>query len=366
MLTAADDYPLHQTPEPLAFAGSDRNFYDRFFFNGYSADGSVFFAAALGLYPQLNIMDAAFCLSVGETQYNLRASKEMQGDRLDLSVGPIAVEIVRPLQETRLVIGDNEHGITGTLTAVARHRAIEEPRFMRRQGTRLFMDYTRATQNISWSGEIMLKGERIEINGFLGTRDRSWGLRPVGDKDTQAIVPPAPQQFYWLWTPINFESHCVFFHTNDDGAGEAWNRRAVIDDLSAGTRLEVEKPKMEHGYAEASRRMNKLSVDLAAANLSFAADQRVFYMQGLGYTHPEWSHGCHHGALRVACDTIDLTQAEAELAAGKIENLHIQKLSTVQLTTDSGSHQGQGVIEQLFIGPHAPSGFHDLFDRIIG
>ena len=65
MLTAADDYPLHQTPEPMAFAGSDRNFYDRFFFNGYSADGSVFFAAALGLYPQLNIMDAAFCLSVG-------------------------------------------------------------------------------------------------------------------------------------------------------------------------------------------------------------------------------------------------------------------------------------------------------------
>jgi hypothetical protein len=38
----------------------------------------------------------------------------------------------------------------------------------------------------------------------------------------------------------------------------------------------------------------------------------------------------------------------------------------VQLTSDGGSHQGQGVIEQLFIGPHAPSGFHDLFDRIIG
>ena len=264
------------------------------------------------------------------------------------------------------MIGDNEHGITGTLTAVARHRAIEEPRFICRQGTRLFMDYTRATQNIGWSGEIMLNGQRIEINGFYGTRDRSWGLRPVGDKDTQAIVPPAPQQFYWLWTPLNFENHCVFFHTNDDGAGEAWNRRAVIDDLSAGTRLEVEKPQIDHGYAGATRRMNKLSVDLADASVSFAADQRVFYMQGLGYTHPEWSHGCHHGALRVACDTIDLTQAEADLAAGKMENLHIQKLSTVQLTTASGSHHGQGVIEQLFIGPHAPSGFHDLLDRIIG
>ena len=43
MLTPADDYRLHQTPEPMAYAGSDRNFYDRFFFNGYSADGAQFF-----------------------------------------------------------------------------------------------------------------------------------------------------------------------------------------------------------------------------------------------------------------------------------------------------------------------------------
>ncbi len=26
MLTKADDYPVHQTPEPIAFAGTDRNF----------------------------------------------------------------------------------------------------------------------------------------------------------------------------------------------------------------------------------------------------------------------------------------------------------------------------------------------------
>ena len=32
MITQADDYPLHQTANPIAFAGTDRNFYDRFFF----------------------------------------------------------------------------------------------------------------------------------------------------------------------------------------------------------------------------------------------------------------------------------------------------------------------------------------------
>ncbi|MBE8191313.1 MAG: hypothetical protein HAW64_03740, partial [Alphaproteobacteria bacterium] len=59
MLTPADDYPLHQTPEPFAFSGGDRNFYDRFFFNGYDEKSDIIFALALGVYPQLGIMDAA-------------------------------------------------------------------------------------------------------------------------------------------------------------------------------------------------------------------------------------------------------------------------------------------------------------------
>ena len=75
MLTWGDDYPIHQSPEPIAFSGSDRNFYDRYFFNGYSADGSVFFAAALGVYPHLDVIDAAFCLLVDGKHHNVRASR---------------------------------------------------------------------------------------------------------------------------------------------------------------------------------------------------------------------------------------------------------------------------------------------------
>jgi hypothetical protein len=52
MLHALDDYPYHQTPQPFSHPASDSpNVYDRFFFNGYSADGSVFFAVAFGVYP---------------------------------------------------------------------------------------------------------------------------------------------------------------------------------------------------------------------------------------------------------------------------------------------------------------------------
>ena len=140
MLTKGDDYPLHQTPEPMAVSGGNRNFYDRYFFNGYSADGDIFFAAALGVYPQLDIMDAAFCVSIGGWQHNLRASKRMSSERLELEVGPIKIEIVKPLKTIRLIVSeDKESGcpITADIAFTARHDPIEEPRFTRREGPRL-------------------------------------------------------------------------------------------------------------------------------------------------------------------------------------------------------------------------------------
>ena len=41
VLSWGDDYPIHQTPEPIAYAGTDRNFYDRYFFNGYAEAGDA-------------------------------------------------------------------------------------------------------------------------------------------------------------------------------------------------------------------------------------------------------------------------------------------------------------------------------------
>ena len=121
------------------------------FFNGYHATEDIFFATALGVYPQLNVMDAGICLSIDGTQHNLRTSKEMNMDRLNLQVGPIRIEIVEPLQRTIIHIDGNEHGLSGRLEASARHAAVEEPRFTRRNSPRAFMDYTRLTQlNLSY------------------------------------------------------------------------------------------------------------------------------------------------------------------------------------------------------------------------
>ncbi len=357
MLTRGDDYPIHQTPEPVAFAGSDRNFYDRYFFNGYSGDGSLFFAAALGVYPHLDVIDAAFCLLVDGKQHNIRASRRLMSERMDLVVGPIEVRVIEPLKKLGVRVGENDSGIGADLVFEGRHAPIEEPRFTRRQGPRMFMDYTRMTQNGAWSGTLTHNGAEARLDGanVRGTRDRSWGIRPVGAPDAQPAA--GGFQFFWLWAPINFDDRALFFHSNDDETGKAWNRRAVIDVFGA-SRTEYEQPALQLQFVSGSRRIKQAEIALAAegAKLRLTPSGKRFYMSGLGYTHPTWGHGRDHGAFETAYDVIENAED------GAPGNLHIQALAHACLEDGGRTFEGAGVLEQLLIGPHAPSGFKSVLD----
>lgn len=359
MLTKGDDFPLHQSPEPMAFAGSDRNFYDRYFFNGYSPDGSVFFAAAMGFYPQLGIVDAAFCVLVDGVQHNLRASRRSGGERLDLSVGPIAIEIDAPLERLTLRIAANDGPLAAELHFTARHFPIEEPRFTRRNGTRLFMDYTRMTQNGHWSGWLSVDGARIDVaSDWAGTRDRSWGIRPVGAAEPQPPPEGNFSQFFWLWTPCNFADRSLFFHSNDDGAGSAWNRRAVIVD-GQGSERHYAEPGFAAEWQPGTRRLSKLTADFdTSTRLTLTPAGPLFAMSGLGYTHPMWGHGFDHGGLAVAHDSLP----EADRAWGNPLAMHVQALVRAELADGDRRDAGVGVLEQLFVGPHAPTGLAGLMD----
>ena len=49
-LTRLDDYPVHQTSEPLSYlATSERNVYGRYWFNGYDPGGDFYFGIAFGV-----------------------------------------------------------------------------------------------------------------------------------------------------------------------------------------------------------------------------------------------------------------------------------------------------------------------------
>ena len=364
MLTKADDFPIHQLPEPIATAGTDRNFYDRYFFNGYSPDGEVFFAAALGVYPHLNVMDAAFSFIRDGVQHNLRASRLLAMERMDTRVGPIAIEVVEPLKTLRLTVGENAHGITANLTFHARAAAVEEPRFTHRIGPRTVMDYTRLTQNGHYDGYIALNGKRVavELKHVLGTRDRSWGVRPIGMSDSQPVAPPRLPQFYWLWAPLNFEDRFMLYHKNADADGAPWNTASVIGPLGDAKPAHMASCASTIRYKQGTRHAQSAVIDVVDAQggaWQVELEPRFqFYMSGIGYLHPEWGHGMYRGENALGYDTYRM----AEVNENDPRFQHVQAFVTARLKGDGVTRDGAGVLEQLVIGEYAPHRLKGIFD----
>ncbi len=362
MLTKADDYPIHQTAEPIAYAGTDRNFYDRYFFNGYLRDGGLFFAGALGVYPHLNVMDAAFCVIVDGRQHNVHASRTLHMERLDTRVGPIEIEVIEPLSVLRLTCRDPEHGIDADVTFNARFPAIEEPRFTRRAGSMTVMDYTRLTQNGCYDGHVEVNGQRhaLQRAACWGTRDRSWGIRPVGMRDPQTNPLAGGPQFFWLWCPLNFDDCASFYHLNADANGVAWNTMGRVVDSDAADDIAVVSSHLKYASGTRHARAATVTMEPRAGEVVEIrlTPRQTFYMKGLGYGHPEWSHGLYHGELDTGYDVYELDEVDP----ADPTHFHIQAICDATLKRDGHERQGQGVLEQLVIGPFAPYGFRDVTD----
>ncbi len=358
MITRGDDYPIHQTAEPVAVAGGgDRNFYDRYFFNGYARDGSVFFAAAMGQYPNRQVADAAFSVVFRGRQHVVRASRRAGAERMHLGVGPIAVEVLEPLRTLRVTVQPNQWDVSADLVFSARAGVIEEPRFHRVHGGRVFMDSTRLTQHVEVRGRIRIGGETIDVapERYWGSRDRSWGIRPVGERDPDSAPPP--MQFFWLWAPLNFDDLCTHFDVNEEADGTRWHQAGMIapvggDPIAAAAvdyRLELQPG------TRCARRAEITLRQASGEPLQIGLHPLYnFSMVGLGYQHPVWGHG-----IRVGDDVSDgeswaLTDADPTVPL----YWHVQSVCEAS----AGKRRGIGVLEQLIIGPHAPSGLTEFFD----
>ena len=376
-----DDYPIHQTGGPLVQpATGDRNHYDRYFFNGYDRGGAdhddpVFFAAAMGVYPNRSVIDAAFSVVSGGVQRNVHSSGRMPVDRRDTSCGSVRIEIVEPLQTLRLIVDHTAHGIGCDLLWRSRTVAVEEDRFVRHNGPRVVMDYTRLTQFGTWEGTLFTGDRELTVapEAFLGTRDRSWGIRGVGEPEGGAPGRQLPQ-FFWLWAPINFDDGATHFDVNETADGARWHWSGF--DVPA---IGPADPVLDTGGLAVSAQPMR-SVDWAidwapgtrrssAATLTFtpwnAEPERIvlepvltFQMLGIGYFHPDWSHGLWKGEAAEAADEWRL----ADLDPAAPQHTHVQQLVRATHHRPDGARYGIGVLEQLAIGEHHPSGLHGLFD----
>ena len=371
MITPYDDFPIHQTAEPVAHpASGDPNHYDRYFFNGFTRDGSVFFGGAMGHYPNRGIIDAAFSVVSDGVERSVFASGAMPMER-STRIGPIEVEVLEPLRTVRLALGPNDFGISADLTFDARTPVVEEPRNTSVAGTRRVMDVTRLTQWGTWRGGIQVEGESLDLGaGMYGVRDRSWGQRPIGVQVATNFTPNLPQLF-WMWAPLHFESFCTHLALFEHGDGRRWLEQGlVIPVIGPDTPTWGAEPDLEHldgveyeiDWQPGTRVARATTLTLRSAG---GTARRIelepiftFRMRGIGYSHPEWGHGSIHGPLAVGGESFRLEDVNPEDPTA----IHVQTLCRARL----GEETGIGVLEQACFGEHRPTGLTGLIDGYKG
>lgn len=370
MITQFDDYCVHQTAQPVAEPSqSDRNFYDRYWFNGFDDSGRYLFEIGFGLYPNRHVMDGHFSVAMGDKQVAFHGSRRAPRERSETVVGPLSVQVETPLRQLRVVLTDNEHGITCDLRFSAASAPHREPPSILHDDGHLIMHTTRFTQFGYWHGWFAIDGERIEVSRAYATRDRSWGVRPVGEPQGGAPgLLNAKPQVYWLWNPMNWGDFCTHMGTFEDGNGMptqvSADRMPLYNDPQA----------IPEGEPEEVVTMSSVAHELeyqigtrypAQASMTFKAGEGIeyrfsmtplqrFLTLGVGYNHPEWGHGFWRGELETGREDWDLTAVDPQAP----QFIHVHQVVRAEMD----GRVGMGTLETLILGPHARSGLQGLFD----
>jgi hypothetical protein len=187
-------------------------------------------------------------------------------------------------------------------------------------------------------------------------------VRPIGERDRQPFAPPHPPQFFWVWTPVNLAGRSVFFHLQADAAGGVLGTRAVLCPDGAGPdgRTEIADADETLRFGAGTRWPETASVRIRPPGepeltLDFEPLAR-FHMQGIGYGHPAWGPGRHHGEL--VLEREDVVSGDADPAAAS--ELHVHTIARVTAAQDGVTETGVGTLETIVIGPYAPYGFVDV------
>ncbi len=227
-LTRMDEYPRHQVGGTFDSVASDSvHWNDGFYFTlGDEATGATLFAA-IRLYANTDVMDGFACVTIDGRQHNLRWSRRLRPRIDDITVGPLALQILEPLRTLRLTCADNEFGIAFDLTWKALHEPYLEDRIVRFAGGRKVYDRTNYDQCCAVSGTISVAGRTLDVtpDTWVGVRDHSWGMGRTGGAASPAIAPDTsrdPRRGFAMrqWTMIRMPDRIMFwqFHLQADGS----------------------------------------------------------------------------------------------------------------------------------------------------
>jgi hypothetical protein len=359
-----DEYPVHQVPLSMRhMATSDRNAYDRCYFNAHDRSGHVFLVTGMGVYPNLGVIDAYATVRVGDTQYTVRTSDALGDDRMAQRVGPYRIEVIEPLERIRVICEGAPQGVEFDLEWTGSFPAVEEPAHVMRQGGRIILDAARFAQVGTWSGTLRAGDHEFTVDGdrWVGTRDRSWGIRPVGDPEPPGRAAAEPEEgfgFWWTYVPLRFDEFAVVVIAQEDGHGNRLLNEAVRVFAPGSGRLpeQLGWPNVEVRYRPGTRHPGGAVLQLQTRSgkpLAIEIETLGFVALNCGPGYggdPDWSHGQWRGRAWTEGAVVDMRDPAI---AGRVP---FGVVDHVARAVCEGA-EGWGMFEHGTFGCHEPSGF---------
>ena len=354
-----DEYPIHQAPLSLQqVASSDRNFYDRCYFNAHPCSDELFLVTGLGVYPNLGVIDAYATVRKGERQWAVRYSDALGDDRMEQQVGPYRIDVLEPLHKLRLICDGDDQGIGFELIWTGSFPAVQEAAHQMHMGARTIIDTARFAQVGTWQGELRVDGTSIPVADWAGTRDRSWGIRPVGEADAGGRPPEnANPGFWWLYAPLRFDDFAIVIIAQErvDGFRTLNDAVRVWED---GRVQQLGWPIVSITYRPGTRQPQAATLrctaqDGAPVVIEIETLTSVALNTGPGYSgDPDWGHGQWRGEKFAEGTVYDLTDPAV---AGRASYTVVDHVA--RATCDGAV--GWGLFEHASLGRHDPSGFAD-------
>lgn len=350
MLSPQDDLIGHQLPTTFdQIDNSDPAWMERLWYTGHPVPGGdVIFDIGLGYHPNRNVMDVFAGVAVPGRQWNFRASRRLRPDPLNTAVGPLAIRVVEGLRHHRLELAPNDSGLSFELDFHATLNPHEEAGHLRRRDGRITEHMYRAQQMGRYTGWLAFDGRRVDVDGWLGQRDHSWGVR--AEMRTDETTPPLTYYppFFFCWTTAQFKDRglVIFFKERAPGeliylSGEqvrpVGSRASGRDQLAA----------VQHDVQWHADPLGQ-SMRSATFELTFASGERRtvqvrtlparYWLKGGLYGGLDgWFHGDDKGRLHTAHDVWDTTDAATRR--------RMRTLADEVIEVRDGDDVGYGIIE---------------------
>ncbi|MFE9219121.1 hypothetical protein [Streptomyces lavendulae] len=344
----------------------DRNAYDRCIFHVFDHTGRAVLILGLGVYPNAGVIDAYATLRLGGELLAVRASDALTDDRMNLCVGPLSITVDAPLRRLTLRCDpdpDDPHGLSYDITWTAAFPAVWEPHHIQRRGDRLMLEGRRFVQAGQVTGTLRARGEEFTLTPgeWTGTRDRSWGVRPIpGEDGGRAAEEHRPEGFHWLWIPVRFEDRFLMVIAQEDADGHRTLNEAVqvFPEDSGRHDVQLGWPQTEIRYRPGTRHPESAVVHLTDPSrkpLELGVQILASSPLAVGAGYPpatDWQHGSWQGRGWTDRRVYDLTDPAAHPMAAFGVTDHAARFTLEGRT-------GFGIFEHGSFGRHDPSGFAD-------